>query len=85
MLQKILLIGIAIHLTGCAPMIVAPIAVAGAAAEQKTGKSPMSTFLSKVTGDDCDVKRVLKADYPCTTKSQSAEINKPTNNEGNQK
>lgn len=78
MLQKLQLITISLFIVGCAPILLAPVTVAGAAAEQKTGKSPMSTFLSKVTGDDCDVKRVLKADYPCKSKNEANEINKST-------
>lgn len=77
MLQKLLLISIGILSSGCAPMLLAPLTVAGAAAEQKTGKSPISAFLSKVTGDDCDVKKVLNVAYPCTSKNQINEINKP--------
>lgn len=72
----------AIPIVSCAPILLAPATVAGAAAEQKTGKSTISTFLSRVTGDDCDVKRVLKADYPCKSKNEANEINKSTN-EGN--
>jgi len=78
MFQKLLLMAIPIFLVGCAPMLLAPLSVAGAAAEQKTGKSPISTFLSRVTGDDCDVKRVLDANYPCTSKKQTNEINQST-------
>jgi len=65
MVYKIQVIFISVCLSGCASVLLAPATVAGAAAEQKTGKSPISTFLSRVTGEDCDVKRVLKADYPC--------------------
>ena len=72
---------IPIFLVGCAPMLLAPLSVAGAAAEQRTGKSPISTFLSKVTGDDCDLKRVLDADYPCVSKKQINEVNQSTNKE----
>lgn len=78
MLQKLLLIFTPIFLVGCAPMLLAPLSVAGAAAEQKTGKSPISTFLSRITGDDCDVKRVLSADFPCASKKQINEINQST-------
>ena len=79
MLQKLLLISIGILSSGCAPMLLAPLTVAGAAAEQKTGKSPISAFLSKVTGDDCDVKKVLNVAYPCTRKNQINEINQSSN------
>jgi hypothetical protein len=81
MFQKLLLMAIPIFLVGCAPMLLAPLSVAGAAAEQRTGKSPISTFLSKVTGDDCDLKRVLDADYPCVSKKQINEVNQSTNKE----
>jgi len=62
-------------------MLLTPLSVAAAAAEQKTGKSPISTFLSRVTGDDCDLKRVLDADYPCISKKQINEINQSSNEE----
>ena len=65
MFYKIQIILISVCLSGCASVLLAPATVAGAAAEQKTGKSPISSLLSRVTGEDCDVKRVLKADYPC--------------------
>lgn len=78
MFYKLQAILIAICLSGCAAAILAPTTIAGAAAEQKTGKSPISTFLSRVTGDDCDVKRVFKADYPCKSKNEANEINKST-------
>ena len=79
MFQKLLLFAIPVFLVGCAPMLLAPLTVAGAAAEQKTGKSPISTLMSRVTGDDCDVKRVLKVTYPCTGKNQTNEINQSSN------
>lgn len=56
-------------------MLLAPLSIAGVAAEHKTGKSPVNTFLSKVTGDDCDLKRILKADYPCKSDTQAVETN----------
>jgi ABC-type Zn uptake system ZnuABC Zn-binding protein ZnuA len=61
--------------SGCASILLAPVTVAGAAAEYKTGKSPMSSFLSKVTGDDCDLKRILKANYPCRSETNEVEKN----------
>jgi hypothetical protein len=79
MLQKSLLIIISVFLAGCAPMLLAPLTVAAAAAEQKTGKSSISTFMSRVTGNDCDIKRVLKVTYPCTGKNQTYEINQSSN------
>ncbi len=82
MFYKLQAILITICLSGCAVAILAPTTIAGAAAEQKTGKSPVSTFLSRVTGDDCDVKRIFKADYPCKSKNEANEINK-SNKEGN--
>jgi len=65
MFYKLQAILMTVCLSGCASVLLAPATIAGAAAEQKTGKSPISTFLSRVTGEDCDVKRVLRADYPC--------------------
>jgi hypothetical protein len=82
MFYKLQAILMSFILSGCAAAILAPTTIASAAAEHKTGKSPISTFLSRVTGDDCDVKRVLKADYPCVTKKEANEINKVTS-EGN--
>ena len=76
MFYKLQAIFITICLSGCAVAVLTPITIAGVATEQKTGKSPVSTFLSKVTGDDCDVKRLFKADYPCKSKNEANEINK---------
>lgn len=68
---------ISIYLSGCAPILLAPVTVAGAAVEHKSGKSPISVFFSKLTGDDCDLKRIFKADFPCKSETQSTETNKP--------
>jgi len=61
--------------SGCAPILLAPATIASGAVEHKTGKSPISTFLSKVTGNDCDLKRILKANYPCKSDIQEIEKN----------
>jgi hypothetical protein len=76
MLQIIILTAVPFFLSGCAPLLLAPVTVAGAAAEHKTGKSPISAFFSKLTGDDCDLKRIFKADYPCKSETQLTETNK---------
>ena len=61
MLRFILVLVLCIQLIGCAGVVLTPVTAVAVAAEHKTGRSPVSSFLSAVSGSDCDLKRLLIA------------------------